>query len=162
MKFVAHRGLLTGKNRDIENKPHTIDKAIEAGFDVEVDVRLIDQKLFLGHDLEQSIEIDLKFLLERQSFLWVHTKNFEAFDYFFDLRKELNYFWHTNEDFALTSFGYPWIFPGKPCIRNGITVMPEYHMDYRQAHLLPVAGICSDYIVEIKENYDSCNVHKSE
>lgn len=161
MKFVSHRGLLTGKNKELENKPNSIDNAILHGFDVEIDIRYIDGKFFLGHDIDQMIEIDFNFLLQRKDYLWIHTKNFEAFDYLFDFRDKLNYFWHTEEDFVLTSFGYPWIFPGKACLKNGIMVMPEYYMDYKQSHLLPVAGICSDHITEIRENYDSSGIHRS-
>ena len=38
MKIIAHRGLLNGKDEKLENRPDTFKKALEAGFDVEVDV----------------------------------------------------------------------------------------------------------------------------
>lgn len=50
MKFIAHRALLNGPNKHLENRPSTIDLAIGKGFWVEVDVWLIDDQLYLGHD----------------------------------------------------------------------------------------------------------------
>jgi hypothetical protein len=37
-RIIAHRGLINGMNRNLENKPKTIDYAIENGFEVEIDV----------------------------------------------------------------------------------------------------------------------------
>lgn len=162
MKFISHRGLLFGKNKELENRPDSIDNAICKGFEVEVDLRLIDNEFYLGHDIDQIIKIDLSFLIERKNYLWIHAKNAAAFDNLYNYRLELNYFWHTEEDFVLTSHGYPWIYPGKACLKNGIMVMPEYYMDYKVAHALPVSGICSDHILEIKENYDSSGIYRSE
>lgn len=153
MIFISHRGLLTGKNKDLENQPTTINNTINLGFDVEVDLRLINGKFYLGHDEDHLVCVDFNFILARKLNLWVHAKNYEVFNFLYDYRKEINYFWHTEDDFTLTSFGYPWIYPGKAEIKNGIMVMPEYYMDYKNAHTLPVTGICSDHILEIKEKY---------
>jgi glycerophosphoryl diester phosphodiesterase len=153
MIFVAHRGLVNGKDSNIENKPETIDNAINLGFDAEIDLRLIDGKFYLGHDEDKLTFIDFDFILTRKSKLWVHAKNYQAFDFLHEYKKEINYFWHTEDDFTLTSFGYSWIYPGKAELKNGIMVMPEYYMDYKNAHKLPVSGICSDHILEIRENY---------
>jgi glycerophosphoryl diester phosphodiesterase len=151
MKLIAHRALTTGKNQEDENKPHAIDRCIVQGFDVEIDVWLINGELFLGHDRDTILKISIDFLLKRSQYLWVHCKNFEAFDFMYQYRASVNYFWHTADDYTLTSKGYPWIFPGKELLTNGIVVMPEYFMDYNKAHLLDVAGICSDYIQIIKD-----------
>ena len=40
MKLIAHRGNLSGPDRERENTTDTIRKALEEGFDVELDVRL--------------------------------------------------------------------------------------------------------------------------
>jgi hypothetical protein len=49
MKLISHRGNLIGPNV-LENSPKFLIQAIEKGFDVEVDIRLIDKKWYLGHD----------------------------------------------------------------------------------------------------------------
>jgi hypothetical protein len=153
MKFIAHRGLLLGKNPDIENLPGTIDHAIEQGFDVEIDLRKIGDSFYLGHDQEQMRFIDFKFITDRAAHLWVHAKNLDVFDYLYDYRDSINYFWHTDEAVVITSHGTPWAFPGNFNIRNGIAVCPEYKMNYKEAHRLPVQGICSHHIQEIATNY---------
>ena len=57
MYLISHRGNINGIQKNKENEPHYINKAIESGFDVEVDVRFTEGKFFLGHDNDQY-EID--------------------------------------------------------------------------------------------------------
>jgi hypothetical protein len=47
MILIAHRGNLNGPNKESENMPDYINIAIEKGFYVEIDVWLINNKLFL-------------------------------------------------------------------------------------------------------------------
>ena len=44
--LISHRGNVTGPNSDRENHPDYIDRAIEKGFDVEVDIRQNEE---VGH-----------------------------------------------------------------------------------------------------------------
>ena len=39
---ISHRGNIKGPNMDRENRPSYVDAALQLGYDVEVDVRLID------------------------------------------------------------------------------------------------------------------------
>ena len=58
MIIIAHRGLLEGPNKELENSPAQIEKAIDENFNVEVDVRYIDREYYLGHDgPEYPVEI---------------------------------------------------------------------------------------------------------
>ena len=66
---------LEQKIKDEENKPEYIDKALENGFEVEVDVRFNKNKFFLGHDYDQ-FEVDKEFLLNDK--IWCHAKTTEA------------------------------------------------------------------------------------
>ena len=50
MILISHRGNLNGKIPENENCPDYIDKAIHSGYDVEIDIWMIDNELFLGHD----------------------------------------------------------------------------------------------------------------
>ena len=49
MILISHRGNLSGPSKE-ENHPEHIIKAAAAGFDVEVDVWVINNDYFLGHD----------------------------------------------------------------------------------------------------------------
>ena len=45
---IAHRGNLKGPNQRFENEPSYIIEALKEGFDVEVDVWLLKDKLYLN------------------------------------------------------------------------------------------------------------------
>ena len=51
MVLISHRGNTNGKFESYENEPMYIDKAISDGFDVEIDVWMVEGQLFLGHDI---------------------------------------------------------------------------------------------------------------
>ena len=49
MKLISHRGNVSSINPLLENSPEYIDKAL-VDYDVEIDIRLINGNLMLGHD----------------------------------------------------------------------------------------------------------------
>ena len=55
----------------------------------------------------------------------------------------VNFFWHQNDDFVLTSGGYFWTYPGKKVCKKSIAVLPENEPDW---DFLDAGGICTDYI----------------
>ena len=64
MKIISHRGNFLGANPETENNPNQIDYVIDKGFDVEIDLWIQNNKLFLGHD-KPIYEINQKWLFER-------------------------------------------------------------------------------------------------
>ena len=82
MKYlISHRGNLSGKAPNLENKPNYIDNAIYEGFDVEIDVWYKDNQLYLGHDKPQY-SITIEWIENRKEKLWIHCKNIEAIIFF--------------------------------------------------------------------------------
>ena len=144
MIIIAHRGLIVGPNKGLENTPHQIDMAIDMQLAVEIDLWCLDRKYYLGHD-EPQYEIDLDWLFKRENSLWIHCKNIEAL---LKMKKSsLHYFWHENDTVTLTSKGFIWAYPGKQPIKNSIAVLPEIHDD-------PVEecfGICTDYAIRYRD-----------
>jgi hypothetical protein len=140
MILISHRGNVSGPMDSWENEPTYIDLAISKGYDVEVDVWIINRIPYLGHD-KPLYGMDFKFFEERSDKLWIHCKNMEAFKYFIKI-KEFNIFYHTEEKVVLTSKGIPWYYTGEDS-SGGICVLPELHNN-----LVPEKsiGICSDYI----------------
>jgi hypothetical protein len=120
--------------------------AIKKGFDVEVDVRLIDKVLYLGHD-EAQYGVDLKWFLDRKDSLWIHCKNLEALQFFSGNEDGFNYFWHQNDDFTLTSKNHIWTYPNKALGKHSICVMSEH---YTFDLPMTIFGMCSDYIEKYK------------
>jgi hypothetical protein len=144
MILISHRGNTNGKFESYENEPMYIDKAISDGFNVEVDVWMVEGQLFLGHDNPQY-GVTQQWLNDRHYSLWLHCKNIEAMEWFnsFD---GFNYFWHENDVMTLTSNGWMWVYPGKQPIKGSIAVMPEIYND----DVSECEGICSDYIINYK------------
>ena len=66
MKIISHRGNLNGPDPQKENSPEYLAKALEKGFDVEIDIWLKEKEdIYLGHD-EPTYLIDLKFILKHK------------------------------------------------------------------------------------------------
>lgn len=143
MILISHRGNILGRNPDFENQPDYIDKTIKLGYDVEIDLRVINSELYLGHDNPQY-KINQSFLDGRIGKLWIHCKNLDALTWISG--KSYHYFWHENDTVTLTSQNYVWAFPGKQPLINSIAVMPEIFHDDISLSL----GVCSDYIKNYK------------
>jgi hypothetical protein len=145
MLKISHRGNLKGPSSR-ENHPTYIEEAVYAGFEVEVDIRLIDNQLWLGHDEAQYLT-SKTFLDRYKNSLWVHCKNLEALEYFVGLKQDYKYFWHEEDSYTLTSNGLIWTYPGKPITNKSILVINGQEP-------LPdptkVFGICSDYVKILK------------
>jgi hypothetical protein len=158
-RYISHRGNINGRNIDLENSPEYIKEAINKGYDVEVDVWYIDNKWYFGHDTPQY-EVDLKIFNHVKYYnfnkLWFHCKNLESL---YELSwhhkwmyKEINYFWHQNDNFTLTSRQYIWTYPGNKLEYNSICVLPELSI-YTNDELAICAGICSDNIEKYKLDF---------
>jgi hypothetical protein len=164
MKLISHRGNINGKNPERENHPDYILEAINAGYDVEIDIWYkTDGNIYLGHDNPQyKIDLDHEifnlyspngYSLEGNALkLWIHCKNIPAIHYLSENRNHLNYFFHDLDECTLTSKGYIWTYPGyslgtlgKP--NNSICVLPET-VTYEEYNCY---GICSDVIEKYKE-----------
>ena len=50
MKLIAHRGNTAGPKPERENDPEYLLNAVDKGFDCEVDVWFVNERLWLGHD----------------------------------------------------------------------------------------------------------------
>jgi hypothetical protein len=140
MILISHRGNIDGKIIERENHPSYIDEAIALGYEVEIDVWMIDGVLLLGHD-EPQYGITQQWINERFNKLWIHCKNIEAMEWF-NMIDGFNYFWHEEDTVTLTSRGAIWAYPGKQPIRGSIAVMPEIYND----NLDNCIGICSDNV----------------
>ena len=136
MIIISHRGNLDGVDPIYENMPDYIEKAIQQGFQVEVDVWIKNNKIFLGHDRPQY-KINLSFLKNKK--LWCHAKNFEAMDIM--LKNKIHCFWHETDKMCLTSKKIIWCYPGT-FIRGGITVVLNKNKNNLKNFCY---GICTDY-----------------
>lgn len=143
MILISHRGNVEGSNPQLENHPTRIDSAINQGYDCEIDVRVIDNKIYLGHDKPQHL-INVGWLHSRKNNLWIHCKDLNTFSKFNTHYSNFNYFFHDSDLGVLTSHSYIW---SANNVNNGILVMPELFNTKSNKYTL---GVCSDYIKNYK------------
>jgi len=144
--IISHRGNLNGPTNNLtENKPETIEHVLSLGFDCEVDVRMINGVLWLGHDRPEFLT-DQSFLTQKG--LWLHAKNIEVLEFFSTTQefKNCNFFWHQDDHYTLCSQGEIWTYPGRPLVSNSIMVLPEQTVfNYQKSDIVQVKGVCTDW-----------------
>jgi hypothetical protein len=153
MKYIAHRGQTAGPKSDQENHPALIELALNKGYDVEIDLRMQNGKLYLGHDGPQH-PIDEKFL--QNSKFWIHVKDKETLEWISKNKSyPYNYFWHENDKYTVTSKGYIWAHPSSELTESSVMVMPEsIDPKMKNAIYAKCFAICSDYVDHIKKIRD--------
>jgi hypothetical protein len=146
--IISHRGNLDGPNAVFENQKEYITNALEH-FNVEIDVRVLNGSIYLGHD-RPDLKIEIDFFLEHKSKLWIHCKNLEALSYF--KKFDLNYFSHRDDPFVLTSKGFIFTNPSQKPNSVSVYVMPEIsnHTDTS----LPFA-VLTDYPKKYESYYNT-------
>jgi len=141
MHLIAHRANLNGPVPELENNPKQIETAIRKGFDVEIDVWVIYDKIYLGHD-EPQYKIDLDFL--KQSQIWAHAKNLSALEFL--LNNGVHCFYHENDKFTLTSRGFIWTYPNQKVGPKSVIVTLDKIIDNIKCY-----GVCGDYVETWKQ-----------
>jgi len=153
MFFIAHRGNTQGIVKEKENHPDYLKRALDLGFDIEVDVWFTNGQVFLGHDGPEHLVDENFFNTIDPKKAWYHAKNMEAM-YYLRQKSELNCFWHQEDDCTLTSKGFIWVHPNCPVLPKGsICVLPELRKT--TSGIENCGGICSDFIEQYKKQYKS-------
>jgi len=136
---ISHRGNMMGPRMGTENKKETIiDVITRFKIPVEVDVRILNNKFYLGHDTIVE-EIDPQFLIQNRHMLYVHAKTPETASFLKEKQWPLNWFFHDKDSLTVTSKGDLWCFPGI-YLPNGITV------ELGKKNAIPaVYGVCTDH-----------------
>lgn len=144
MILISHRGNTSGLYPELENSPNYIDQAIAQGYDVEMDVRLVDGKLYLGHD-EPQYQVTFAWLLDRQTNLWVHCKNFGALSLL--IHSELRTFYHQKENHTIIN-ACNLIWSHELSEANEDSIIPLLSLEDINRQPIPtnVYGICSDFV----------------
>lgn len=143
MRLIAHRGNINGPEFSILDgtRENTLDHLLNAlgrGYDVEVDVMLIKDKMYAGHDLPLYDMTGWDLPIDRT---WYHCKNVDAFVHL--SHDGVNAFMHDSDDYAFTTHGYLWANVGRPCVSgNSVQVLPEqsgWRIDTN------AYAVCTDY-----------------
>lgn len=142
MKFIAHRGNISGININKENTIDYIISALNQDFEVEIDLWYENGIYYLGHD-EPKNKISLSFIGLTAEYLWCHAKTVDTLN---ELLKypNINCFFHQTDDVTLTSHKYMWTFPEKPLSERSILL--KFVKDEKYIIPINIVGICSDNI----------------
>jgi len=140
--IISHRGNIRGPVPDKENRPSYVDCAIGNGYHVEIDIRLINDELWLGHD-EPQYKVDHNWLDKRRHYLWLHCKNIEAAKECWSYHS----FCHTSDPFTYTSTEKIWLHDLSMRIDSN-TIIPLIDKDEVESFMSVSEnpfGICTDY-----------------
>jgi len=153
MKIISHRGNIKGLNPRRENSPSYIDCAIQLGYDVEIDIRFLDDILWLGHD-EPQYKVEINWLLSRKEKIWVHCKNLEACSFLSRHKNDINYFSHSHDPVVLVSNGMTWVHDlslklDENCV---IPLLSKEDIDLYQG-TDKIHAVCTDDIFHIKNKF---------
>jgi len=147
-KLISHRGNLNGRIIDVENRQDYISDAIKIGYDVEIDVRVKDGSLYLGHDVPQYL-IDLDWLQQNGDRLWIHCKDIESYR-IISAFKNLQYFCHSHDSFSLISTFHLWVHDltlqvNDKCIIPLLNLEDIRNYEFKNG----VYAVCTDYVLSI-------------
>lgn len=155
--WILHRGLCAGPSTALENHQDLLCAAMEAGWDVELDLWKVGEQLYLGHDWADASKqpLTVPFFLGYKN-AWIHCKNMEALAYMINAAEAneslAHYFVHDIDEATLTNTGEAWCYPGKWAGRRSICVLPERSATLAEASATAfglqrqIAGVCSDYL----------------
>jgi len=146
--WVLHRGNSAGLRAATENDPALLKKALEAGWDCEIDVWLDEGDkagVWLGHDAPTfplGAE-DCDAILAHPG-AWLHCKNLAAFTWL-RLRPDstrFHFFSHDLDPVALTSRGVAWVYPGVAFPGRGAVAVVRADC----ATVPTSGGVCVDWL----------------
>ena len=155
MIVISHRGNLTGPDGDC--RYDKVRRALDLGFDVELDVRSRDGELFVGHDRMLYPLSDLTLTEREASRVWFHAKDWRAAAAVGASGRLC--FCHGDEESAFVANGYGhvlWMHPrvnpelsAADGIRDKVLLDVDGHprVEYAALQDLPFA-ICTDWPVE--------------
>lgn len=150
MIIISHRGNINGRIPERENTPTFIDSAILSGYEVEIDVRYIDNNFYLGHDTPDYL-VTIEWLEKRKEKLWLHCKDLDSAIMLGNL-KNFKYFCHNSDSYVLTSTNHIWVHDLSLNINNKVIIPLLDEKDILNFnHKLPYA-ICTDYVNLAKFN----------
>ena len=135
MILISHRGNLTGPSEE-ENCPSLIREVLQQGYYVETDLWVTYNNFWLGHD-EPKYKINTDFFNNKN--IIYHAKNLNALE--FCLQNSIHVFWHQEDDYTITSYGYIWVYPGKEVTNNYKSIIVDNNSEVSK---YDCHGICSD------------------
>lgn len=154
IKIISHRGTSDGGDQYAENTVWGVEKVLDWGFEVEVDVWVDkDNNWWLGHNYPEN-KINFKFLKENSDHLWLHCKDVYTYHKLASYCDDdtFNCFMHENDTVAVTRTGYLWTYNSGKLLPESIAVMPEHLCNnWSIDDIKNCSGVCTDHPEDWKE-----------
>lgn len=157
LNIISHRGNINGPGSQCERV--NVENALEKGYDVEVDVRLIAGKFLIGHD-KPLYEMPNEWLTESiNSRLWFHAKDYLCMIELIKLNQNIKTFLHNDEPSTkVFPFQHVWIHPNLNSLIINRLMLNDIILDIEgyprisknQIKNYPF-GVCSDWCDEWNE-----------
>ena len=154
MIYISHRGNIDGVIPERENALDYIQEAIDAGYDVEIDLRMKNEQPHLGHDYAQY-PVTEEWLWQRRERLWVHVKEYAALQWIFQrpLMQPVRYFCHESDRFTLVSNGWIWSHDLTNRM-NSKCIIPLLSKESVESYNNTDFGaVCSDFILDCVKKF---------
>jgi hypothetical protein len=153
MNIISHRGNINGPTPEKENRPSYIDCAIALGYDVEVDLRFVNENFWLGHD-EPQYKIEETWMKLRKEKIWFHCKDIDSALMLIKMNCDFKYFCHTQDDYVITSTNNLWVHDLTKTINNNCIIPLLNEEDIINYENKEPYAICTDYVNYLKNlNY---------
>lgn len=149
MIVISHRGNINGSLPEKENRPSYIDSAIQLGYEVEVDIRYLNGKFYLGHDTP-DYEISEIWMEKRKDKIWFHCKNLDASFRLYEMQTDkikYRYFCHSFDTYVLTSTGNVWVHDLSLNINDKCIIPLLNNDDIIEYSGNSVYAVCTDYVL---------------
>jgi len=148
IKIISHRGNINGPVDHKENRPSYIDAALQLGLDVEVDIRYVDGKFMLGHDIG-DYEVSDVWIMKRKSFLWFHCKDLNSVYALHKIDPNILKFCHSSDPYVLVSNGMTWVHNLKLNLDINCIIPLLSIKDINEYNGGEVYGICTDFPIKL-------------
>ena len=145
--LILHRGLSINDSL-IENHPDTLESREINNYYIECDIWYVNNNWYLGHDTPTYLIKDFDLFLKSKQRL-IHAKDGNTLAEIINYCNKRGYdneiFYHTDEDYILTTQNTIIAYPGKPLYKNTLCMMPEnMNRAITCDEYNNIVGICSD------------------
>jgi hypothetical protein len=146
-QLILHRGLSI-HDRLAENEPNTLAIRDNNNLNVECDIWYHKNNWYLGHDSPTYLIENIDLFLKSKQRL-IHAKDGKTLAEIIDYCNKRGYdneiFYHTNEDYVLTTSNMIIAYPGKELYKNTLCMMPEnMNREITNDEFNNIIGLCSD------------------
>ena len=149
MLLISNKGNIEGENLDLENTPDYIESTINQGYNVKIDLKYKNDKLYLG-EITSDTEVEWSWLLKWSDYLWINCRDTKTLSFFLENGQKFNFFYNYLDLVTMTSKGFAWSVEN-PDSKGTIV----YDID-NDLNPIDVLGVCSNWVSKWSKQIAIC------